>query len=88
MFGMLAIAGDLGCSLGPWITGIASQGAQHSPALMQLGQSWNFSASQTGLRFGLAAGTLFPLVLLGALAILSRRSRRRLREASFAGSAQ
>ena len=88
MFGMLAIAGDLGCSLGPWITGIASQWAQHSPALMQLGQSWNFSASQTGLRFGLAAGTLFPIVLLGALAILSSRSRRRLREASFAGPAQ
>ena len=52
LFGMMAMAGDLGCSLGPWLTGLMSD--------LTLGQ---FGASNA-LRFGLFVGAVFPLLLL------------------------
>lgn len=63
MFGVLAVCGDIGCSLGPALTGAVSD---LSLALGH-GEQW-------GLKAGMLAAALFPLVLILCL-LLSRRFR-------------
>lgn len=63
MFGVLAVCGDLGCSAGPALTGAVSD--------LALGWGW---AEQGGLKAGMLAAAVFPLVLIACLA-LSRRRR-------------
>ena len=62
MFALLAMFGDLGCSLGPWLTGVMSDAAQSSAAI-----------TMDSLKFGVLVGTVFPLIMLGLLALLRRR---------------
>ena len=52
MFALLAMGGDLGCSLGPWFTGILSDLSLH------------VGLKPEGLRFGLLCMTIFPAILL------------------------
>lgn len=61
LFGLLAMAGDMGCSLGPWLTGAVSDVVQ------KLSTATN--AEQFGLHCGILAGAIFPLVL--AICLLS-----------------
>ena len=55
LFGLLAMAGDMGCSLGPWLTGAVSDVVQHF--------SMAANAEQLGLHCGILSGAIFPLVL-------------------------
>lgn len=54
LFGFLAMAGDMGCSVGPWLTGIVSDAVA---AMSAVGDA------QLALRIGILAGASFPLVL-------------------------
>ncbi|MDR3122099.1 MAG: MFS transporter [Clostridiales bacterium] len=56
MFALLAAAGDLGCSIGPWAAGVATD---FSMRFLPSGIGLN--AEQFGLRAGLLVGALFPL---------------------------
>ena len=62
LFGMLALGGDLGCSLGPWLLGLVGDrvGLRAGP--------------QAGLRAGLLVGTVFPAGFL-ALMMAGRRAK-------------
>jgi MFS family permease len=65
MFGLLAVCGDLGASLGPWLAGFAADLAGPGSA----------GASETfGLKVGLSAAAIFPIVLV-ILVAASRRPR-------------
>ena len=61
MFGVLAVCGDIGCSLGPALTGAVSDIA------LGLGRG-----AQWGLKAGMLGAALFPMVLILCL-LLSRR---------------
>lgn len=68
MFGVLAIMGDLGCALGPWIAGAVSDVAPTAPALLQIGAAGGLSPEQMGLRAGILAAVIFPIgMLIGVL---------------------
>ena len=73
MFGMLAIFGDLGGSLGPWLSGVVSDVSQKLPVVSQWAASTGEALSQAGLKSGILAGTLFPLLLLVGLAMFRVR---------------
>lgn len=60
LFGMLALAGDLGCSLGPWLTGAVSDAAQRLPFLQEAMQGSGLMPDQWGLRAGLAVAVSSP----------------------------
>jgi len=61
MFGLLAIFGDLGCSLGPWLAGVISDIASQSAIV---------GSSSVGLKVGLGAVSLFPaLMIMGIFAM-------------------
>lgn len=63
MFAVLAVMGDLGCSVGPWLAGLVSDGAQAVPQLTQFAAQAGLTAEQLGLKAGLLLGTVFPVTL-------------------------
>ena len=64
MFSLLALCGDIGCSIGPGIVGGISN------ALQGAGQP-----TLTALKWGLAVATVFPLLLFIAVRLLRRTNR-------------
>lgn len=63
LFAILAVMGDLGCSIGPWFAGMVSDATQRTPALIQLAQDMSITSEQLGLKAGLLLGVIFPVVL-------------------------
>lgn len=74
MFGILAIFGDLGASIGPWLAGIVSDLAQKSSKLVAFGESSGLNPEQLGLKSGLFTAMIFPLLLLGGITLLKKKS--------------
>ncbi len=72
MFGVLAIFGDLGAAIGPWLTGLVSDLAQGSQWLLALGAANNLEPDQMGLKTGLLTAMIFPLVLFIGIATLRK----------------
>ena len=69
MFGLMAIFGDLGGSIGPWMAGFLSDAVQHSERAMALASRWSLLPEQLGLKIGLLAAIEFPiLMILGLIA--------------------
>ncbi len=54
LFALLALGGDVGCSFGPWITGIVADQSTH------------------GLKAGLLAATVFPIIMLLILPVVKQ----------------
>ncbi len=76
MFAILALCGDLGCSAGPWLTGFVSDAAQRSSAIVNWGASMGNDPAQTGLKIGMLAAILFPLVMLFGILYMRRQMKR------------
>lgn len=74
LFGAMAVFGDIGASVGPWLTGWVSEIAQDGRALSFLGSAFGWTAEQTGLKTGLLVGTVFPLLLVVGLLFLKKKS--------------
>ena len=72
LFGLYAICGDIGCSVGPWIAGIVSDLVNGSESLVSFGVSLGWSEPSVGLRTGLFVSTLFPAMLVVCSIILIR----------------
>ena len=62
LFAILAAGGDVGASLGPWALGLVTEAAPHWQIFRELMLRSGQTAAQFGLRAGMLAGTLFPLV--------------------------
>lgn len=75
LFGLYAICGDIGCSVGPWLTGLVSDLTQNSESLLAWGQSVGMSAETMGLRAGLLVAAVFPLLLLICTLLLARKPK-------------
>ena len=75
MFGMLAIFGDLGCSIGPWLAGITSDAVQKSSGLVKIGSDSGLSPVQLGLKSGILAAAVFPVIMFIAIAVTHKRQR-------------
>ncbi|MCI8612038.1 MAG: MFS transporter [Clostridiales bacterium] len=75
MFAMMAVGGDIGCSLGPWLTGVVSDIAEELPVIRQIGTHLSLDAEQTGLRAGILAGVIFPILMVVGMGFLSKKKR-------------
>ena len=64
MFGLLALAGDTGCSVGPWLTGIISDSVISSEYGASLASKIGMPIDELGLKCGILAGALFPAAML------------------------
>jgi len=65
MFGILAVFGDVGCSLGPWLTGLVSTAVMAG----RTGQA----VEQAGLKAGLMAAILFPVLMIVGLLTMKEK---------------
>ncbi len=73
MFGILAICGDIGCSAGPWLAGKLSDSVSRGKLSPSLWSGRGLDPEQTGLRTGLLAAVLFPLLMFIVLLLFHRK---------------
>ena len=67
MFGILAMAGDLGCSLGPWLTGFIADLTEKSDFVLDIAQKTGLEGEQINIKLGLLVGMIFPLFMVISL---------------------
>ncbi len=65
LFSLLAICGDIGCSLGPWLTGFVSDRINLN-VMAKLAPFSGLAADQISLKCGLLVSGIFPLVMIFA----------------------
>lgn len=63
MFGILALMGDLGCSIGPWLAGFVSDLTQQSNNILEISAIKDLSPEQFGLKSGILVAIIFPLIM-------------------------
>lgn len=63
MFGILALCGDVGCSLGSYLTGYISDLSLNFPKVLETADKWGISYEQMGLKIGIACASVFPLIM-------------------------
>ena len=73
MFGILAVFGDLGAAVGPWLAGLTSDLVQGSQRLMVWAATSSLSSEQLGLRLGLFVTSIFPILFVVGILILRRQ---------------
>lgn len=76
MFAILALAGDLGCSLGPAIVGFVSESVEDKGGF-GMGGLISGGAVETGLKSGLLTAVVFPaLMFFGVLMLIKLRKNK------------
>lgn len=73
MFGVLAIFGDLGCSVGPMLTGFISDYAGKLPSISEYANNTALTLEQISLKAGIFSGIIFPIVMIAGLVTLGRK---------------
>ena len=66
LFSMLALGGDLGCSVGPWLTGKVSDSYLASL------ETITAAAESQAIRYGLFAAAIFPLIMFLLVFIMKK----------------
>ena len=76
IYALMAAGGDLGASIGPQLTGIITDAAIASEKAAGLAERLDLSAEQLGMKAGILAGALFPLLALPVLLRIRKRSEK------------
>lgn len=76
MFAILALGGDIGCSVGPWLTGTVSDFVAENILEIDVFIFKNLDSQQIGLRAGFLAATIFPLFMLLGVILLSKTGKK------------
>ncbi len=76
MFGVLALCGDLGCSFGPWLAGKVSDVARQNEVIVNFALKFSLDAEQAGLRMGMLAASVFPIVILVGLLLFKDKKQK------------
>jgi MFS family permease len=73
MFAFLALAGDVGCSVGPWASGVVNDITAKTgvPFMSALG----FTGEQAALRCAILALGVFPFIMLVTLLFIKRKRK-------------
>lgn len=74
MFGLLAIFGDLGAAIGPWMAGVVSDFVSQAPKFINFGTNYGLTNEQTGLKFGILVGMIFPVLMVVGTLMFKRKS--------------
>ncbi|MBQ7669371.1 MAG: MFS transporter [Clostridia bacterium] len=74
MFSYLALGGDVGCALGPYIAGIVSDRVSESEFGQSLAASTSSGIDEISLKAGILAGIVFPIIMLTGALLLGKKS--------------
>lgn len=75
LFALLALFGDLGCSVGPWLTGIVSDAVTELPLIDSLSTALGAGTDQIALKIGLLIISVFPLCAAFVIRALDRKNQ-------------
>lgn len=64
MYGILALFGDMGCSVGSWLCGIVSEFSLKFQSVLNLAEKICVTPEQMGLKIGIVATGIFPLIMI------------------------
>lgn len=78
MFAIMALAGDVGCAAGPGLVGAVSGAVETAGMTIANSLFAGQSSTEIGLKIGLTAAVVFPVILLIGLLML-RKNRRQQR---------
>lgn len=76
IYALMAAGGDLGASLAPQMVGIISDTAGNFPFIKNLAFTLNVTAEQLGMRSGLLLSSLFPLMGIILLIVISKEVKK------------
>jgi fucose permease len=74
MFGLLAIFGDLGAAVGPWLAGLISDLTLQLRDITDIGQAYGLNPDQLGLKAGLLSAIIFPIMLTVGVFMLRKKA--------------
>ncbi|MFA9375738.1 MAG: sugar MFS transporter [Lachnotalea sp.] len=83
MFALLAAAGDLGASVGPWFVGRVTDVSMQSDYIVNLATKWNMNVEQVGLKLGIFLATIFPLMAVLTFGILLYFNKDKVKDKSW-----
>lgn len=72
MFGLLAVMGDVGGAVGPWMAGIVSEGIKTVSGPLKFLFGENIGLEQAGLKMGLLIAMIFPLMMIAGLLAIGK----------------
>lgn len=72
MFALLALGGDIGCSVGPFLTGQISDAVSKSQYLTDLAGRIGMGLDEFSLKCGILAGIVFPVFMLVGTLLLRK----------------
>ena len=76
MFALLALGGDLGCAVGPYLTGIVSDRVSSSEFVSSIASGHGMTVDEVSLKSGILAGIVFPIVMLtGTLLMRNKKTK-------------
>jgi MFS family permease len=81
MFGLLAVGGDAGAAVGPWLAGVVAEAATGTQGTRSALAALLPDGGSTGLRTGLLLGTLFPLGIVTTAVMYGLATRHRVHDA-------
>lgn len=72
LFAFLALFGDLGCSVGPWLTGVLSDAVTESVIIQKMSETFGAEPEQLALKTGLLAIAVFPIAAAAAIRLINK----------------
>ena len=81
MFGLLAVGGDAGAAVGPWVAGAVAEATSGNHGPFSALAALLLAAGGPGLRAGLLVGTVFPLGVVAIAVAYGMTARRRVHDA-------
>jgi len=76
LFALMAIGGDIGCSVGPYLTGIVSDAVSGSEKVLSMAAQNGITPEQLGLKAGILSGIIFPVLLLVGTLLMKEKITR------------
>ena len=76
LFALLALGGDVGCSVGPFLTGVVSDAAAKGGLVETLAGRFGAPAEQIAIKIGLLAVALFPILLIVGVSLMCAGEKR------------
>lgn len=76
MFGLMAIFGDIGGSVGPWLSGLVSERMQSMAFTVELAERTGLAPEQLGLKAGILLMMIFPALMLICSIMMKRMKMR------------
>ena len=80
IYAMMAAGGDCGAAVGPQLMGLVTETVVESSAMASFAQSLGLSVEQLGMKAGMAAGMIFPLLAIFVYFLLLRSKKKIMRK--------